>query len=102
MAKQSITAVIYDRRGRVMSIGQNSYIKTHPMQAKYAKKVGEFHKIFLHAEIAAITRCQQNLKNAYRMVVTRYDKNGNPALAKPCAVCQSAIRSTNIKYVEHT
>lgn len=99
--KQQITAMIYDRRGRVLSIGQNSYIKTHPLQARHAKLTGNPHRIFLHAEIAAITRCR-DISRADRMLITRYDRNGNPALAAPCPVCQSAIRAAGIQYVEHT
>ena len=52
--KYSITAIIYDRRGAVLSLGKNSYHKTHPLQAHYAAVAGEPHKMFLHAEIDAI------------------------------------------------
>lgn len=62
MAKQQITAIIYDRKGEVLSIGQNSYVKTHPLQAKHAEKVGLPYKQFLHAEIHAITRCKHFTK----------------------------------------
>lgn len=99
--KQNITAIIYDKRGRVLSVGQNSYVKTHPLQAKHAIKVGEEHKVYLHAEISAITKCK-DLSRAHKLVIVRYDRNGNPALARPCNVCQSAINATNIKFVEHT
>jgi tRNA(Arg) A34 adenosine deaminase TadA len=99
--KQQITAIIYDKKGKVLSIGQNSYIKTHPLQAHYAKKVGQDYKIYLHAEVSAITRCP-DLSRAYRILVTRYDKTGRPMLAKPCPVCESAIAATGIKVVEHT
>jgi tRNA(Arg) A34 adenosine deaminase TadA len=99
--KQQITAIIYDKRGRVLSVGQNSYLKTHPMQAKYARKVGEEHKIFLHAEIAAITKCR-NLSKAAKMIVFRYGHDGSPMLAKPCKVCASAISAVGIPEVEHT
>lgn len=99
--RQQITAVIYDKKGRVLSVGQNSYVKTHPMQAYHARKVGAVHKIYLHAEIAAITRCQ-DLSKAHRMLVTRYDRHGKPVLAKPCPVCESAINSTPIRVVRHT
>ena len=98
---QSITAIIYDRKGRVLSIGQNSYIKTHPMQALHAAKVGEHHKVFLHAEIAAITRCS-DLSKAHRILVTRYDSKGRPTLAAPCSICRSALATTNIKIIQHT
>lgn len=97
-----LTAIIYDRRGRVLSIGKNSYIKTHPLQAKIARKVGQKDKIFLHAEIHAITRCA-NLEKAYRMVITRYNKQGKQRLAKPCEVCQEAIMTmTPIKRIDYT
>lgn len=98
---QDITAIIYDKRGRVLSIGKNSYVKTHPLQAKHAKACGEHHKLFLHAEIHAITRCK-DLDRAYRMVITRYYANGQPALAKPCIICQEALTYTPIKIIEHT
>jgi tRNA(Arg) A34 adenosine deaminase TadA len=98
---QQITAVIYDRRGRVLSIGQNSYIKTHPLQAKHAHQAGLPDKLFLHAEIHAITRCR-DLKKAHKILVTRYNKQGKTLLAKPCPVCMSAIQATGIKHIEHT
>jgi tRNA(Arg) A34 adenosine deaminase TadA len=99
--RQQVTAVIYDKRGRVLSIGQNSYVKSHPVQAKHAKRVGREHNIYLHAEIAAITRCP-DISRAHKIFVTRYDASGNPTLAKPCEICQSAIRATTIKIIEHT
>ncbi len=99
--KFNITAIIYDKRGNVLSVGKNSYLKTHTLQAHYAKKVGEEHKIFLHAEIHAITRLRR-LADAYRMVITRYHVDGSPAPAQPCKICAAAIRHCGIKIVEHT
>ena len=99
--KHELTAIIYDKRGRVLSIGQNSYIKTHPLQAKHAEKVGLPEKQYLHAEIHAIARCK-DLTKAHRILITRFGKNGQPMLAKPCPVCQSAIRAAGIELVEHT
>jgi tRNA(Arg) A34 adenosine deaminase TadA len=100
-AKQQITAIIYDKRGRVLSVGQNSYVKTHPMQAHHARKIGNEHAIYLHAEVHAITRCS-DLSKAHRIVVVRYNKDGTPALAKPCPICASAIAATSIQVIEHT
>lgn len=99
--KFSVTAIIYDKRGRVLSVGSNSYIKTHPMQAEHARRAGEPEKIYLHAEIHAITRCV-DLKKAHRLVVFRYLEDGSPADARPCKICRSAIKETGIKIVEHT
>jgi tRNA(Arg) A34 adenosine deaminase TadA len=100
-AKQSMTAIIYDRKGRVLSIGQNSYIKTHPLQAKHANKVGLPDKHYLHAEVHAIVKCK-DLSKAHKIFISRFGKEGQPLLAKPCPVCQSAIKAAGIQLVEHT
>lgn len=96
-----ITAIIYDKRGKVLSIGKNSYVKTHPLQGFHANKVGLPHKQFLHAEIHAISLCKQ-LDKAHKIVVLRYNRFNQPCPAKPCPVCQSAIEAAGIKVVEHT
>lgn len=101
MAHHQITAMIFDKKGKVLSIGQNSYIKTHPLQAKHAKRAGEPYKHFLHAEIHAITRCK-DLSKAHKIFITRYNKEGEPSLAKPCLVCMSAIKESGIQIIEHT
>lgn len=103
MSRQyNITAIIYDKRGRVLSIGKNSYVKTHPLQAEYAKQLGDDHKIFMHAEIHAIARLK-NIDKAHRIHVLRFDAEGNPKSAKPCRICEMAIREqTGIKIIEHT
>jgi len=100
-AKQTLTAIIYDRRGKVLSIGQNSYIKNHPLQARHAKKVGKEEAIFLHAEVHAIVRCR-DLSKAAKIFVSRWDKDGKAMLAKPCPVCMSAIKAAGIGKIEYT
>lgn len=99
--QQRLTAIIYDKRGRVLSIGQNNYTKTHTLMARHSKKVGLPEKQTIHAEISAITRCR-DLSRAHKIFVIRYDANGNPVNAKPCPVCMSAISETPIKVIEHT
>lgn len=97
----SVKATVYDKRGRVLTVGENSYSKTHPLQAKYAVSVGLDDKIFLHAEIAALSKLKRFHK-PYRIVVERYLSNGETAIAKPCKVCQAAIESHGITLVEWT
>lgn len=99
--KQALTAVIFDRKGRVLSIGQNSYTKTHTLQAKYAKSCGRPESVYLHAEIHALVRCKDLLR-AYRIFVSRFDKSGAPRMAKPCNICDSAIKAAGIKIIEWT
>lgn len=84
-----------------MSVGRNSYVKTHPLQAEAAKAVGESSKVFLHAEVAAIVKLK-DWSRAYRIVVTRFDASGSPVCARPCKVCQRVIKQAGIELVEHT
>ena len=99
--RHELTAVIYDRRGKILSVGKNSYVKTHPLQAIHAKLTGNDSKIYLHAEIHAIVKLKE-LTNAYKIFVSRWGKNGYPRMAKPCAICLSAIQATGIEVIEHT
>lgn len=103
--QQDVTAIIYDRKGRVLSIGKNSYTKTHPMQAKYAKLAGTeysaYNYAFRHAEIDAIIRCK-DLDKAYRIEVFRVRRDGSFGGACPCKACAIAISCTPIKVIEHT
>jgi deoxycytidylate deaminase len=101
MARHNLTAIIYDKKGKVLSIGKNEYYKTHPLQAKYAKEVGEPSKIYLHAEIDAIVKCK-DLSKAHKIFVSRYNKRGEPVLAMPCRICEEALKQTPIRKVIHT
>lgn len=99
--KHILTAIITDKKGRVLSIGKNSYVKTHPLQAQHANKVGLPEKPFMHAEIHAITRLK-NLSKAHKISIFRYNKHGQPVNAAPCPICLSALKQANIKVIEHT
>ena len=100
--KQDLTAIITDKRGRILSIGKNSYIKTHPLQALIAEKLKQPHKIFLHAEIDAIIKCRQ-LEKAYKIQIFRTNSKGEYLLAAPCSICKEAILTYSpIKIIEHT
>jgi len=99
--QHNITAIIYDKRGRVLSIGKNSYVKTHPYQKELACKCGFPDRIFIHAEIQAILKCK-NLTQAHKIFVSRYSIAGKPMNAKPCPICEEAIRLAGIKHVKYT
>lgn len=57
--------------------------------------------IYLHAEVDALVKIKDWSK-AHRMVVMRYTKDGLPAMAAPCKICQHIIKQTGIQIVEHT
>lgn len=100
-SQQKIIATVFDKKGRILSVGKNSYSKTHPLQAFYAKKVGEPEKQYLHAEVEAIIKA---LKRGvpYAIHVERYSKSGCTGLAKPCDICLTAIKKAGIKKVTFT
>ena len=95
-----IKATTFDSRDRVISVGYNSYTKTHPKQAKMAAMVGLDDKQHLHAEVAAIIKSKG--RDIHKIKIERYDSRGNPKLAAPCPVCQLAIKMAGIKFIEHT
>lgn len=98
--KYKVIASCYDKRGRLISKGINSYEHTHPIQASLATKLGFPQKIFLHAEILAIIRAKGRL--IHKIKIERYDSKGNPKLAKPCEICAYAIKEASIKMIEFT
>lgn len=100
--QHNITAFVYDKRGKLLSVGRNSYIKTHPLQAKAAKATNSHvNKIYQHAEVNALVKLKDWSK-AHKIVIQRFGNKGNPLLAKPCDCCQWVIEQTKIKIIEHT
>lgn len=101
MGRHQITATIKDKSGNVLSCAQNNYDKSHPIQARFAGLSNQPDRIYLHAEIAALVKLGKHAK-PHSIHVSRNYKNGKPALAKPCAVCQAAIKHWGIKHTYFT
>lgn len=99
--RYQLTAIIKDKKGRILSIGKNSYIKTHPMMYQLGKKVG-YHKgekINIHAEIDAINKCK-NINKAYVMEIYNYSDRWNKYIpSKPCSICTLGIEKTPIRFI---
>lgn len=87
--KKRVYSVVLDSRGRVVSEGSNSYVKTHPIQKSYGVRSGHPMKEYLHAECNAIIRSKGR---GVSLVVVRVDSKGNPCNARPCPVCSLAIK----------
>lgn len=98
------TAVIYDRGGRVLAVGENSFHKTHPMMWQLARGTFNPHRVYLHAEVDAIIKATNRglISKAHKIVVTRVKCDGTFGNAKPCDLCSAAIAKTPIKIIEHT
>lgn len=72
------------------------------MQAKHAAAVGLPEKPYIHSEIDAILKLKHTDK-PYRIFISRIMKDGSYGLAKPCPICEEAIRKeTTIKKIEWT
>jgi tRNA(Arg) A34 adenosine deaminase TadA len=99
--RPNVTSFVYDKKGNLLAVGRNSYVKTHPLQAKAAQAVGQAHRIFLHSEIHAIVKIK-DWRDAYKIRVVRTGADGRFLNAKPCAICEHVIKQTGIKKIEHT
>ncbi len=97
--EQLLFAFVTDCKGNIISMGTNSYCKTHPTQAKYAQKIGKVDAIYLHAEIDALVKCH---KKPYAVFVVRFNKRGQPMMAKPCPICRLAMKEAGVKKVVYT
>ena len=95
-----ILAKCYDKRKRVISVGENSYTKTSTIMSHFAEKAGLPDKLYWHAEGLALVRCKD--KVPYRLTVERYDNQGEQALAAPCPVCKEMIKTWGVKILEYT
>lgn len=84
-------------KGSIISIGVNHYTKSHPTQAHFANKVNQPDRIYLHAEIDCINKSPKLLDT---IIILRTNKVGNFVSAKPCPICQEALKG--IKNVYHS
>lgn len=99
MTRHHLKAYVYNKKGALISVGENSYTKTHPLQKRYAQKAGTPLREYLHAEIAALIKCREK---PYKIYIERLNKRGEPRLAKPCEVCELAIKLAGVKVIEYT
>jgi tRNA(Arg) A34 adenosine deaminase TadA len=91
----NFVSIITNKKGKIISIGINSYNKTHPLQAKYADLTNQPEKIYLHSEIDALTRLSLD-SIPHSIYIARVDKSGNIHPAKPCIICKLALRTSGI------
>ena len=100
--KHVICSYAYDQSNRLICIAFNSYSKSHSVQAKYAAKAGKPGMIYLHAEIHALIKAKNLGKKIHKIHVTRFTKDGQPAMAKPCPVCWAALVEHGVKKISYT
>jgi tRNA(Arg) A34 adenosine deaminase TadA len=102
--RYNIQAWTSSKGGMNLSVGVNSYTKSHPLQKFFAEKVGQPNKIYLHAEILAMIRgsiVNQDIP-MHTLDVVRYDKRHQLIDAKPCPICIEAAIFFGIKKINYS
>ena len=86
-------AMFADKRYNVLSVAGNTYVKTHPQQARWADRRGVPHKQCLHAEIRAAIMLAKSGKaeKVKYLYIAAVSEAGNVLCAKPCGVCQMML-----------
>lgn len=97
--KYWVIAASLDHHNNIISIGENSYQKTHPMQSRFSQIVGNRNREYLHAEIASLVK---NRSKAESIIVIRMTSTGLVRMARPCNICALALREAGIKYVYYS
>lgn len=94
------------RKGRILKIGLNNTMKTHPLVRKYRyfAKDGVDIRDFvgIHSELSAIIKYGRQDCSDCTFINVRIDKNGNPTMAAPCSGCCDLLRQVGYKKVFYT
>lgn len=94
-----IIACALDKKGKVLAMRTNDYSTTHPLQKHFAQLAGRPEAIYLHAEIATLIAAK---KPVHTLLIARINVHGKPVPAKPCEICELAIKAFGVKEIIHT
>ena len=97
-SRRRIGAVLL-KKSKVVATAVNLEKKSHPLQAKFAKRVGLCEKIYLHAEVSALIKARED---ADTIVVARVDRQGKLKNSKPCPICAFALEQAGVTNVYYT
>lgn len=97
-SRKQVGAILL-RKGKVVTSATNLERKSHPLQAKFADRVGLSEKIFLHAEISALVKCREECDT---IVVARVNSQNKLRNAKPCPICALALKEAGIDKVHYS
>jgi tRNA(Arg) A34 adenosine deaminase TadA len=97
-SKKKVGAVLL-KKNRVIVTAVNLEKKTHPIQAKFAQRVGLVEKVFLHAEIHSLIKAREG---ADTIVVARVNNQDKMRIAKPCACCALALKEAGVQKIYYS
>lgn len=100
-SRKKVGAVLYNSKRRVVATAVNNDDKSHPRQAWWAQSVGLKEKIYLHAEMSCLIKAREY---ADTIVVVRLGGHDGKSLrqARPCKICEPALRYAGIKHVYYS
>lgn len=99
--KHELIATAFDKKGNIIGAGVNDYKKSHPLMKVYSDKVKDTNnRIFKHAELSAVLAAGN--KDIHSVLIQRFNAQGNPALAKPCKICEAMLKDFGVKFVRYT
>jgi len=100
-SRKRVGAVLYNSKKREITSATNNDFKSHPLQARWAERVGLDEKIYLHAEMACLIKARED---ADTVVVVRLGGHDGQSLrnARPCPICEPALRFAGIKHVYYS
>jgi tRNA(Arg) A34 adenosine deaminase TadA len=97
-SKKLVGAVLLNKN-RVVTTATNLERKSHPLQAKFAERVGLKEKIFLHAEIAALVKCREECDT---IIVARVNNQNKLRNSRPCPICSLALKQAGVSKVYYS
>lgn len=97
-SKKQVGAILLNKN-RVVATATNLERKSHPLQARFAERVGLGEKIYLHAEIAALVKCREECDT---IIVARVNPQHKLRMAKPCPICSLALEEAGISNIHYT
>lgn len=101
--QHKIFTTAYDKRGVKICSSTNDYKLSHPYQKELSVKAGmSEERIFLHSEVRVLLKSSSMRKKVHTLKVERFDSQGTPKIAFPCASCQLAVKLAGVKKVVFT
>ena len=97
-SKKKVGAVLL-KKSKVITTAVNLEKKSHPLQAKFAKRVGLWQKIYLHSEIHALIKAREDSDT---IVVARVNPQNKLRNAKPCPICSLALEEAGVKNIYYS
>lgn len=92
---RSFHVTVVFEKNKIISIGRNNYLKTHPKAYKYMKKevVNESDYLpSIHSELSAVLKLGEEDCSDYSFINVRVDNNDRLNNSRPCSGCIELLK----------